>query len=48
MIRAPLGDQKWWDKWTDYRIHNLQKEWKRISEPSKNPISPTIYFRYIF
>lgn len=37
MIRAPLGDQKWWDKWTDYRIHNLQKEWKRISEPSKNP-----------
>jgi Domain of unknown function (DUF1911)/Domain of unknown function (DUF1910) len=38
MIRAPLGDQKYWDHWETYRRTNLAEEWDLIRQPSKNPM----------
>lgn len=38
MIRAPMGEQAYWNKWTKFRIEGVIKDWARIAEPSKNPI----------
>lgn len=38
MIRASIGDKAYWDEWCEYRKERLKKEWKQISQPSKNPI----------
>lgn len=38
MIRAPIGDQAYWNKWKDYGDSRLKKEWETIQGPSANPI----------
>lgn len=38
MIRASIRDKEYWDEWCEYRKERLKKEWKQISQPSKNPI----------
>jgi len=38
MIRASIGDQEYWDEWSDYRQGRLRKEWELIRQPSKNPV----------
>jgi len=37
MIRAPLGNKKYWDEWTAFRSERLDKEWAQIQRPSANP-----------
>ena len=37
MIRAPLGDLIYWDKWVEFGRESIDEYWERISKPSKNP-----------
>jgi len=37
MIRAPIGDREFWDKWTSFDKERAVKEWQRLSIPSANP-----------
>jgi len=55
MIRAPIGDKTYWDKWSNYRKERLIKEWSLINQPSRNPVYDPQYtfdtaknhFRYV-
>lgn len=38
MIRAPMGNQAYWNKWITYGTERIKKEWSLIRSPSKNPI----------
>lgn len=38
MIRAPIGDQLYWDKWTSFSAENITKDMEQIKGPSGNPI----------
>lgn len=38
MIRAPWGDQVYWNRQIEYRKGRIDKEWFLIRQPSKNPI----------
>lgn len=38
MIRAPLGDKTYWDKWTKFADVSIAKDMAQISMPSGNPI----------
>jgi Domain of unknown function (DUF1911)/Domain of unknown function (DUF1910) len=38
MIRASIGDQTYWDKWSNYSKGRLIKEWVLINQPSRNPL----------
>lgn len=38
MIRAPMGQQAYWEKWINYGIERIEKEWTLIRSPSQNPI----------
>lgn len=38
MIRAPLGDKKYWDKWASFGIETIRKDRVQITTPSQNPI----------
>ncbi len=38
MIRAKIGDEKYWNKWAEFRRNSLAEDWQRIGKPSKNPI----------
>jgi len=37
MIRAPMGDMKYWDEQVAHGEQRIKEEWIRIAEPSKNP-----------
>jgi hypothetical protein len=37
MIRAPMGNQAYWDQWVRYGSEQVEKNWARIGEPSANP-----------
>ena len=37
MIRAPLGENDYWDEWVVYGTERIRKEWQLTSEPSQNP-----------
>lgn len=37
MIRAPMGDQKYWDEGVSYGENQIPKKWELIRQPSKNP-----------
>jgi hypothetical protein len=37
MIRAPMGDQAYWDKWTNFCGETIAKDMAQIEFPSKNP-----------
>ena len=43
MIRAPMGNQAYWDKWYRYSIDILKKQLAIISTPSGNPIYESQY-----
>lgn len=43
MIRAPLGDQSYWDQRKIYRTTRIAKEWELIRQPSKNPFYDAQY-----
>ncbi|MBA3697094.1 MAG: DUF1911 domain-containing protein [Methylotenera sp.] len=56
MIRAPMGDQKYWDEWVEYGEIQIEKEWGLIKQPSQNPVydpqytfdtSKSTTFRYL-
>lgn len=56
MIRAPMGDLKYWDEKIIHAKKRIEDEWLRIGEPSKNPVYRPQYvfdtakstiFRYI-
>lgn len=38
MIRAPMGDKAYWDKWTSFGEENIAKDLEHIKQPSKNPV----------
>lgn len=38
MIRAPMGEEGYWDEWGQYSEKRLAQEWERIRQPSANPI----------
>jgi len=37
MIRAPWGDDIFWNKWVQYGTERLKKEWQKTQQPSLNP-----------
>jgi hypothetical protein len=37
MIRAPMGDQAYWDKWVSFAAEHLLKKQQSLSSPSQNP-----------
>lgn len=37
MIRAPMGDQAYWDKWTAFGETTIRRKLTNLSEPTKNP-----------
>ncbi|WP_051525410.1 PoNe immunity protein domain-containing protein [Methylobacillus glycogenes] len=37
MIRAPLGDLHYWNKWVEFGRKTTDERWQKISVPSKNP-----------
>lgn len=37
MIRAPLGDLHYWNKWVEFGRKTTDERWQIISEPCKNP-----------
>jgi hypothetical protein len=37
MIRAPLCDKAYWDKWVEFQINSIQDSLERIKLPSGNP-----------
>jgi hypothetical protein len=38
MIRAQFGEQQYWEDRLDHWKDAIERSWKRISEPSKNPV----------
>lgn len=38
MIRAPMGEQAYWNKWTMFDEETVRKNFKHIQQPSANPI----------
>lgn len=38
MIRAPIGDKEFWDKWNKFRIETILDEELTFKTPSQNPI----------
>lgn len=38
MIRAQFGEQQYWEDRLDHWKNAIERSWKRISEPSKNPV----------
>src|SRR5690606_6430144 len=38
MIRSPLGDGTYWDKWTKFAIKHTNAKRKSLKESSKNPL----------
>ncbi|MDQ5944738.1 MAG: hypothetical protein QG592_925 [Pseudomonadota bacterium] len=37
MIRAPLGECAYWEKWTEFASGHIQKKWSLLELPSSNP-----------
>lgn len=37
MIRAPMGDMTYWDKWTEFAAQHIEKKRGLLALPSKNP-----------
>ena len=38
MIRAPWGDQTYWERWTQFSTENVNKDLQQLEQPSKNPV----------
>lgn len=38
MIRAPIGDKKYWDKWVAFGSETMRKDRAQLATPSQNPI----------
>lgn len=56
MIRAPLGDQRFWNKWAEFDAKTIEENWSHLQKPSGNPtyrpqfvwdMARTDIFRYI-
>lgn len=37
MIRAPMGDHAYWDKWTSFQISNIEDRTETLKQPSGDP-----------
>ena len=38
MIRAPMGDKKFWDHWIEFQDKTIRDTWETTKTPSKNPV----------
>ena len=48
MIRAPIGNHKYWEKWTEFRSETIKDEQLTFQRPSGNPVyRPQYVFNHL-